>query len=277
MQAKAISDTKEAKPSVRLFNRNFILLWQGQTVSQLGNQAFYIALALWIKSATGSATLMGLMLMVSSLPAVLLGPIGGVVADRYPRRRIIIFSDLCGGLVVLFLAGTMVAAPTATSTIIAVLFVVSIVLAVITAFFNPAITAAIPDIVPEEKLPGANGLFQFSYQLAIFIGQGIGGTLFRILGAPILFFIDGITFLFSSLSESLIVIPQQIPDKSKDWRSGVRQFKEDTIVGFHSIFPGTSFKTVSLRPLPSVFGTPGSNSCQIHLCPLRGLWPKQPC
>ncbi|MFQ5419789.1 MAG: MFS transporter [Anaerolineae bacterium] len=236
MQAKAIPETREPTHPFRLLNRNFFLLWQGQTVSQLGNQAFQIALALWIKQATGSATLMGLILMVSTLPAVLLSPIGGVIADRYPRRRIIIFSDLCGGIVVLILAGSMFTTPEATGTIISILFAVSIILAVISTFFNPAISAALPDLVPEKKLAAANGLVQFSFQLSIFIGQGIGGTLFRLLGAPVLFLIDGVTFLFSSASESLITIPQHIPDKSKDWRSSVRQFKADTITGFRYVW-----------------------------------------
>jgi len=228
--------TQAAKRPSRLLNRNFFLLWQGQTVSQLGNQAFSIALALWVKQATGSATLMGIILMVSSLPAVLLGPIGGTVADRFNRKRIIVFCDLISGFAGLTLAGTMFLNPEATNSIVVCLFIVSVVMAVISTFFNPAISASIPDIVPQEKLSAANALGQFSYQVSVFIGQGLGGVLFRILGAPVLFLIDSLSFLFSAASETFITIPQQQPEKQEDWRESLRQFKTDTISGFHFVW-----------------------------------------
>ncbi|HIP71156.1 MAG TPA: MFS transporter [Anaerolineae bacterium] len=246
----------EKRPS-KLFNRNYVLLWQGQTVSRLGNQAFSIALALWIKQATGSATLMGLILMFSALPAVLLGPLAGAVADRYKRRTIIILSDLIGGIAVLILAGVMLTAPEATNLTLAVLFVVSILLAVITTFFHPAIAAAIPDLVPEDRLSSANALGQVSFQLTVFIGQGIGGTLYRILGAPILFLIDGLTYLFSAVSESFITIPQTVPEKIPGWRENLSAFKKDIILGFRYVWrtPGLR-ELVLVSTLLNFFMTP---------------------
>ena len=101
----APADTGEAP--VRLWNRDFQLLWQGQFVSQVGNQAFAVAMMYWLMQATGSATLMGLMMMASMLPGVLLGPIGGTFADRNSRKLIIVVSDLLRGISVLGVAAIM--------------------------------------------------------------------------------------------------------------------------------------------------------------------------
>jgi len=219
----------------KLLNRNFYLLWQGQSINSLGNQAFDVAMLFWAKHSTGSATLMGLMLTAASLPAVLLGPIGGALADRYPRRTILILADLFGAAAVLALAGLVFAAPQRTSLIVAGLFLTCISLAVVQAFFSPAALAALPDLVPRERLSGANSLLQLSAQFTLFVGQGLGGTLFRLLGAPLLFLANGLSFLFAAASNTLVTIPQRLPDRSSHWRERLREFRQDIAEGLRYI------------------------------------------
>jgi len=224
------------EPPKKLMNKNFFLLWQGQLVSMIGIQAFEIAMMFWIKHATGSATLVGLILMVSSLPAVILGPIGGTFADRYSRRLIIVFSDLFNGIAVIALAVFIFIYPDSTEFIIVWLFVVSVFVQIMGSFFRPAISAAIPDLVPEDRIEGANSLNQSSMRVSLFIGQGLGGVLFRLFGAPLLFLFDGITYLFSAVSESFIKIPQEIPEKSGKLKDIFEDFKKDTIEGFSYVW-----------------------------------------
>jgi len=69
----------------RLWNRNFLLLWQGQLVSSLGDTVYAIALGFWILAVTGSTALMGTLMAASTLPRVLVGPLAGVVVDRRDR------------------------------------------------------------------------------------------------------------------------------------------------------------------------------------------------
>ncbi len=221
----------------KLLNRNFVLLWIGQSVSQFGSQGFSIAMLFWTKHATGSASLMGLMLMTSALPAVLLGPIGGVFADRHSRRRIIILSDVLAGIGTLSIAGLMFAAPDATGLILVGLMVVATGLSAIGAFFGPAIYAAGPDLVPKDRVATANSLGQVSSELAMFFGQGLGGTLFRLLGAPALLLANGVTRLFSAASESFIAIPQVIPPRhSSSTRESIRAFAQDTADGLRYVW-----------------------------------------
>lgn len=230
----------------KLWNRNFILLWQGQFVSQLGDQAFFIAMAFWIKHATGSASLMGLVMMVGQLPSVLLSPIAGVVADRYKRRSIIIISDILRGIAVLLLAGFMSFAPERTDSIVVALFICVIFMSVVGSFFRPAISAAIPDLVPSEKLSAANSMNQSSMQLSTFIGQGAGGVLYRLLGAPLLFLIDGITYLVSAISESFIRIPYRPPQDSDDTETKYRRYKRQVAEGFRYIWGRPGLRTLIL-------------------------------
>jgi MFS family permease len=137
----------DVKKPVPLFNRNFFLLWQGQFVSQMGSQAYAIAMMLWVKHETGSASLVGLLMMVSMIPFVILGPFAGTFADHFSRRKIIIFSDILSGIPVLTLAFLMFYKPGDSKLLIVCLFIVSVILGVIRSFFNPAISASIPDIV----------------------------------------------------------------------------------------------------------------------------------
>ncbi|MCH9015970.1 MAG: MFS transporter, partial [Gemmatimonadetes bacterium] len=200
-----------------LFNRNFILLWQGQFVSQVGNQAYLIALMFWLLEHTGSVALMGMVLMTSSLPGVLLGPLAGAFVDRHSRKAIIVGSDLARGLAVAVLAITMVTSDS-TELIIATLFVVAVVNGVAAAVFNPAVGAAIPDLVPPTSLRGANSLNQMSVQAASFLGLAAGGTLYALFGPVVLFTTDAISFLLSGLSEFFIRLPQK---KSTESRAGL--------------------------------------------------------
>lgn len=219
----------------KLFNRNYLLQWQGQTVSRFGNQAFTIALLFWIKHATGSAGLMGLIQMLSTLPAVFLGPIAGAFADRYSRWKVIIFMDLLRGVAVLVLAALMFVTPDATTPILIGFCLLSMLLSITSSFSNSAIQASIPDLVPANRVTSANSLGQLSVQLSVFLGQGLGGTLYRVLGAPLLVLFNGLSFLFAVFSEAFVVIPQVIPEQSKDVREQFRQFGRDILEGMRYV------------------------------------------
>src|SRR3990172_495198 len=221
--------------SPRLLNRNLLLLWQGQTISQLGFQAYNVALLLWVKRGGGSGTFLGWMMMREGFTAVLLGPLAGTFADRHSRRKIIIASDLTLGITALSMGALMLAAPGATRLTVGALFALAVLHSVVLAFFGPAISAAVPDLVPKGKLQAANSLFQSSGQLSAFLGQGLGGILFRLLGAPVLILVQGVCYLYASASESFVTIPQSLPARRGTWREQIAAFKRDLVEGFRHI------------------------------------------
>ena len=220
----------------RLLNKDFFLLWQGQLVSQIGSQAFFVAMMYWTMEATNSASLMGTLMMFSMLPGIVLGPLGGTFADRHSRRAIIILSDLASGAGVLTVAGVFLAGPVAPEVLIAALFAIAVTTGVIQAFFRPAIMAAIPDLVPESRIGAANSMSQFSGQFSMIVGQGCGGILYVVLGAPLLFVMDGLSFLFSAASESLIRIPQTAKETPAGLENALKSFRDDLVEGLSFVW-----------------------------------------
>jgi MFS transporter, DHA3 family, macrolide efflux protein len=221
-------------PVSRLLNRDFTWLWQGQAISQIGIQMFVIATIFWIKDLTGSATLMGLYQMLGAIPMILLGAIGGAYADRHSRRSIIIMADLLRGLGTLVLAIYALARPEATGVILVMLLVLSVKSGVLTAFSGPALQAAIPDLVPRERIATANSMAQLAFQLAIFIGQGVGGLVFRQLGAAMVFAINGLAYLYAAMSTFLVRIPQPVeaaPAQEGGWRPALKSLGRDLVMG----------------------------------------------
>jgi len=231
------------KPT-KLLNKNFVLLWQGQLVSQLGSQAYMVAMMFWIKHQTDSASIMGLLMMFSALPAVILSPLAGTIVDRHSRKWIIVICDLLSGVFILALALLIFFNPDGKQLIIVTLFFVGVIASIISAFFRPAISASIPDIVPTDRLMTANSMNSFSMQISAFLGQGSGGVLFRLLGAPVLFLIDAISYFFSAVSEMFITIPQVIKIDEESNKKLLVAFKEDIKEGFHFIWKNKGMRNL---------------------------------
>ena len=220
----------------RVLNRNFALLLSGQFISRLGTSVTSIVMVLWIKEATGSASLMGLMSMLTGIPSILLGIVGGTFADRYSRRKIIAYCDLLSGIGLLLLAAMFYFFPEHITALLCALVVVSVFASVADAFSSPAISAAIPDIVPSTQIARANSLGQFSMQLAVFVGQAVGGVMFRVLGIFLVSLANGFTYIMAGFGESFMEIPQQMKERSATWRQRLAEFGKDASWGLQYLW-----------------------------------------
>lgn len=240
--------TSVQKPEgpTKLLNWNFILLWQGLVVSALGSQFYSIAVVLWIKQVTGSATILGTIMVISNVPRVILSWVTGTIVDRHSRRTIIIVGDLIRGIAVLSLAALLYTAPNATEITIYWVAAVSLCIAATSTFFGPAVAAAVPDLVPEAEFSRANSLRSSSSQIVSFLGQGLGGLLFRLLGMPLITLVNGVTYIFSAISEWFITIPQNIPERESNWQDEAKALKEDFIQGFRFVWDRPGLKVLVL-------------------------------
>ncbi len=185
-----------------LSNRSFALLWSGQTISRLGDSLYTIALAWWVLEHTGSAAAMGVVLICSTVPMLLLLLLGGVTVDRLPRLCLMLASDLLRGGVV----GLIALLAFQQWLELWHVFVMSAIFGVVRAFFYPAYTAVIPDVVSADALPSANSLRSISLQAAQVIGPGIGAAIVALGGTSLAFALDGLSFVISAAC--IVAIPQ---------------------------------------------------------------------
>ncbi len=199
-----LNNNDEVEVKEKLWTWNFFLLWQGQLVSALGDVAYSIALGFWILQKTGSTALMGTLMACSTIPRLIISPFAGVYVDRANRRNILVVADAIRGIFV-----TLVAIAAFTGHIqVWMVFATSIISGTCAAFFNPAVGSSIPDLVKKSKLMKANSVFSMIYAGSSIVGNSIGGVLYNLLGAPIMFLVNGISYLFSAVTEIFIKIPK---------------------------------------------------------------------
>lgn len=184
-------------------NRSFRLLWLGQVVSQMGDWFNTIALYTIILQLTGSGRDVGLLLVARFVPSFLFGPISGVVADRFSRQKIMIWSDLARALVVL---GFLFVRRADQLWIIYVLTVLQLGLS---TFFEPAKTAAIPSIVEDRELVAANAISSVTWSAMLTIGAAIGGLMTSAFGTNVAFILDAATYLLSAALIASIRVPKR--------------------------------------------------------------------
>lgn len=178
-----------------LRSRPFALLWIGQTISALGDGAFTLALAWAVVVQTGSATALGSVLVARSVPMLIFLLIGGVAADRVPRRMVMLASD--GGRAVAVLLIALLSWLGALQ--FWHLLVLSVVFGVADGFFMPAYQSIAPELVAVDTLPSANSLTGLSRQLSVLLGPLIGAALVATTGVQAAFAFDGLTFVASAL------------------------------------------------------------------------------
>ena len=178
----------------------FRLLWIGQGISAVGDALVPVALAFATLSISHSASALGLVLATSTIARVIALPIGGVWADRLPRQKVMLASDIVRGLVQAAVA-TLLMTHTAQ---LWHLVLASAVFNFAGGFFQPASTALTPQTVNPEKLQQANALMGLTRSTTWVIGPAISGVLVATIGPAWSFAIDAATFAASAASLAML-------------------------------------------------------------------------
>lgn len=176
-----------------LIGRDFPLLFLGQAVSQLGDWMNRVALLVLVYALTGEGLAVAFATLAQLLPRAFMLPFGGVLADRFPKRRLLLATDLARAA----LAASLIFVDRPER--VWWIYLSTVLLHSLASVFNPARGAILPAIVPANLLGPANALSNISMQAAIFLGPALGGALVAWFGANAVFLINGATFLLSAL------------------------------------------------------------------------------
>jgi len=173
-------------------NHDFRRLFIGQLVSQTGDWFNSVALFTLLLSLTGSGEAVGYILIIKLLPSFFAGPLAGVVADRFNRKTIMIVADIVRGFLVLgFL---LVQRPEQ----VWLVYAIAALEVVVSTFFDPAKSAAIPNIVSREELIPANALSAASWSVTLALGAALGGVVTDAFGRNTAFVVDSVSFFVSA-------------------------------------------------------------------------------
>jgi Transmembrane secretion effector len=214
-----------------LSQRNFRLLFAARSVSYFGTYLAPIAVAFAVLDLTGSAADTGIAFACWTLAQVATLLLGGIVADRLPRRLVMVASD-SGNVVVRTLMGTLLVTGHAR---VWELFVLQAVGGAATAFYSPASSGLVPEVVPADELQQANAYMAIARYVAFPLGAAVGGTVVATIGPGTALLVDAGTYAASALLLSGIHVTVKISDAAtrnfvRELRDGWDAFTEHTWV-----------------------------------------------
>lgn len=173
-------------------NRSFRRLWYGQVVSLLGDWFTLVASATLVARLTGSGLAVGGLFVVRMLPAFLVSPIAGVLADRFNRKHLLIATDLVRAVTVLGFLLVQDAGD------VWILFALTALQVAMGGLFFPARNALLPNVVSTRELGTANALGATTWSVMLSLGAALGGGVTGLWGVRTAFVVDALSYLLSA-------------------------------------------------------------------------------
>ncbi len=183
------------KPRALWFNRDYMLLWSGQIVSNVGTQVSQLAFPLLILAITRSPALAGFAGALRALPYIIFSLPAGALIDRWDRKRVMILCDIGRAV---SMASIPIAYAFGQLTVLQ-LFIVSAIEGTLFVFFNIAEAACLPRVVPKSQLPDATAQNMATDGITVLAGPPLGGALY-LIGNVLPFLADAISYVVSVLS-----------------------------------------------------------------------------
>ena len=215
----------------KLWNKDFILLLQGNAVSTIGDLMYSVAIGYWVYEQTGSSGLMGIMSAISMVVTMFLSPFSGSIVDKCNRKWVLVGMDVTQGVVML---GIGLLAYLDKLNVPGVL-IAAFLAALGSVFYSPAASTLMIDIIPHDDMTRGQSIFSGSNALINMVGTAFSGVMVAFFGVPLIVIINGLSNLYSAVSELFIHVPRtvqqgaQVSAKSilRDSKEAVRMIFSD--------------------------------------------------
>ncbi len=201
--------------------KKFILIWLGEFISEIGSGMTAFALSVYIYQATGSVSLVSVIAVASFLPTILLSPLGGVLADRYDRRLLMIVGDLFSGLGLLYVLWNI---HIGTESMLPVISGVTFN-AVFVALLEPSFKATVTDLLTEDEYAKASGMVQIAGNARYLISPALAGVLLAVSDIRLILLLDVCTFFITITTVALVRKSIGKPEP-KEKQSALAEIKE---------------------------------------------------
>ena len=198
--------------------KNFYKLWLGELISNIGSGMTAFALSVYVYEKTGSVSYISLITLLSFMPSIILSPIGGLLADRYDRRLLMIIGDLFSGLGLVYILWSIQAGEKS----IVPIFIGITFSSIFTSLLEPSYRATLTDILEEENYAKASGLIQAAGSAKYLISPVIAGMILSVADIRVILLLDILTFITTCLMIFLV---------RKSMNSETQNYKKDSFKG----------------------------------------------
>ncbi|TDD02293.1 MFS transporter [Nonomuraea deserti] len=207
----AVDDQSHVTIGDVLASGEFRALWLAHSLSIVGDQIARVALSVLVFGRTGSISITALTYALTMVPALISGPLLGGMADRYPRRRVMVVADLIRAVLVLVMAHPGMPLPAVGMLVVAVVM--------LNAPFNAARLTALADILPGDRYTVGLGVTNTTQQAVQLLGFGGGGLIVATFGPPVALTLNAATFVVSAWAIATFV-RSRAPATASDGRKG---------------------------------------------------------
>lgn len=190
----------------KLWNKDFILLLQGNGVSTIGDLMYSVAIGYWVYEQTGSNSLMGIMSAISMFVTMFLSPFSGSIIDKCNRKWVMVGMDLLQSAVMLTVGILAYMGKLNVPGVLTAAFLAALG----SAFYSPAASTLMLDIIPRDDMVRGQSIFSGMNSLINMVGTAFSGVMVAFFGVPLIVILNGLSNLYSGVTELFIHVPKTI-------------------------------------------------------------------
>ena len=190
----------------KLWNKDFVLLLQANIVSTIGDLMYSVAIGYWVYEETGSSGLMGIMSAISMFVSMFLSPFTGSITDRCNRKWILVCMDLLQSAIMITIGILAYMDKLTTPGILIAAFLAALG----TTFYSPAASTLMLDIIPHDDMVRGQSVFSGANSFINMVGTAFSGVMVAFFGVPLIVIINGLSNLYSAISELFINVPKTV-------------------------------------------------------------------